>query len=297
MAEAVTRGLQGETLAELSYPDKIVAVLKHCCAQGGCVGGHNAGAAPIGPRELHEIFLPPVQAGVAAGAQCIMVAYNEIDGIPCHANKWLLTSLMREEWGFAGVVMSDGNGIDCLLQCDIDKLPTDATELSKVAAQAIIAGVDFGLWGDAFTTLETAVNDGRCPIEVIDSAVARVLRLKFLLGLFENPFVDEERAVGVVGSIPERESSLQLARETLVLLRNENAALPLSPTLQRIAIIGPNADNLYNQLGDYSAPQLPNAGVTVLQGIQALLPQAQIRYATGCGIRDMDRSGGPGWVK
>ncbi len=284
MAAAAVEGLQGDTLDCLQSQDKVVAIMKHFCAQGQTTGGHNASPASIGERELREIFLPPMKAGVEAGALGCMAAYNEIDGIPCHANEKLLTHILRDEWGFGGVVMADGVAIDRLLALTGD--------YQGAAALALTSGVDISLWDTSFTTLEQAVIEGRVSEEYIDRAVSRVLRIKFLLGLFEQPFVDEGLARTVIYSKEAREINLDLARESIVLLKNENKILPIDKNLKRIAVIGPNAHNIYNQLGDYTAPQREGTGVTLLQGIKSIVStQTEVIYARGCGIRDMSKEG------
>src|SRR5690606_15200243 len=223
--------------------DKVGAVLKHFCAQGSGEGGLNAGPASIGERELREIHLPAMDAGVKAGALGCMAAYNEIDGIPCHANKKLLTDILRDEMGFDGIVMADGVAIDRLLALTGD--------YEKAASLALEAGVDLSLWDTAFSTLEKAVEAGKTTVEYLDRAVRRVLHLKFSLGLFEHPFTDEEAHIDAVGSKDFQKINLQIARESAVLLKNDRSTLPLNKHLSKIAVIGPNADSIYNQLGDY----------------------------------------------
>lgn len=284
MTEAIVRGLQGRTPEELSRPDKVVALLKHLSAQGACVGGRNAGPANIGERELREIHLQGMKAGVEAGAMGCMAAYNEIDGVPCHMNAKLLTGILREEWGFQGIVMADGEAVDRLVQQTADS--------ESAASAALAAGVDLSLWDKAFTTLENAVMTGVTDEERIDRAVRRVLRLKFLLGLFDQPFTDETTAARVIGNEAFRRTNLQVARESAVLLKNEGNQLPLSKTLKRIAVIGPNAHQLYNQLGDYTSTQREGKGTTVLEGIRmAAGRETEVVYAKGCGIRDESKAG------
>ncbi|QHT62441.1 beta-glucosidase [Paenibacillus lycopersici] len=278
MTTSAVRGLQGSTPEELRQPDRIAALLKHFVAQGAALGGRNSGPAGIGERELREIHLPGMQAGVRAGAQGCMAAYNEIDGIPCHANKQLLTGILREEWGFEGIVMADGVAIDRLLSMTGD--------YESAAALALSAGVDLSLWDTSFTTLEAAVEAGKADPALLDRAVRRVLKLKFELGLFDNPFTDENIASEKVGSEAFRLDNLQAARESIVLLKNEGALLPLGKQYRRIAVIGPNADNIYNQLGDYTSTQPPGKGATVLEGIRRIAPAGtEIVYAPGSGIR------------
>lgn len=281
---SAVRGLQGNTTDDLQQTNKIGAVLKHFCAQGACVGGHNQGSSSIGERELREIHLPGMLAGVKAGAAACMAAYNEIDGIPCHINTKILTDILREEWDFKGFVMADGTAVDRLLKL--------VKSHEEAAALAISAGVDLSLWDTAFTCLEKSVEAGLVLEEIIDRAVRRVLRIKFMLGLFDKPYTDETLAVHVIGKEKAREVNLLLARESVVLLKNKEGILPLRSNIKRIAVIGPNADHLYNQLGDYTAPQLEGTGATVLRGIQALAGDGtEILYSKGCGIRDTWKSG------
>lgn len=285
MTKAAVKGLQGNSLEDLKRTDKIAAVLKHFCAQGAAVGGHNGKSALIGERELREIHLQGMKAGVEAGATACMAAYNEIDGILCHGNQKLLTGILRDEWGFKGVVMSDGCGVDGLTRLTGD--------YESAGAMALTAGVDLNLWNDAFTKLESAVENGKVNIEFIDRAVRRVLSLKFLLGLFDTPYTDETIAVNVVASEDFREVNLKVAQESIVLLKNEKDILPLKRDLKRIAVIGPNADSIYNQLGDYTAPQREGTGVTVLEGIKTMVSSAdtEIVYARGCSIRGTSEEG------
>ncbi len=266
MAEAVIRGIQSQG---------VDVVAKHLCAQGETTGGVNASAARIGQRELREIHLPPVKARVEAGVYGFMAAYNEIDGVYCHANRWLLTDLLRGEYGFRGFVMSDGVAID-----QLDALTGDRT---ASGALALNAGVDMGLWDTGFQQLEDAVDRGLVDEAQIDLAVTRILTVKFRRGLFENPYQPEGEADCSAVS-PQVKA---LAEQSAVLLKNDGNLLPLDISRPlTIGLVGPNADALYNQLGDYTPPVRPEAGVTVRQGIQALLEQtaspARLIYHPGC---------------
>lgn len=281
LTKAAVKGFQGDG-SDLTKQDKIVAVLKHFSAQGDGQGGHNAGPVNIGERELREIHLPGMKAGVEAGALGCMAAYNEIDGIPCHANEKLLTEILRDEWGYQGIVMADGVAIDRL------NLLTGDHESS--GAMALKAGVDLSLWDTSFTTLEKAVLNGKVSEELVDRAVKRVLRLKFSLGLFEQPYTDESLATKVVGNEAFRETNLQVARESIVMLKNEANTLPIDKETKKIAVIGPNADQIYNQLGDYTAIQKEGKGVTVLAGIKQLA-KGEVIHAQGCQIRSDSKVG------
>ncbi|GLX69757.1 glycoside hydrolase family 3 N-terminal domain-containing protein [Paenibacillus glycanilyticus] len=274
---AAVQGMQGGE-GELASDKRVAVVLKHLSAQGAGIGGKNAGPANIGERELREIHLPAAFAGAKAGAAGFMAAYNEIDGIPCHANRKLLTDILREEWDFDGIVMADGQAIDRLLAL------TGGHEAA--AALALTSGVDLSLWDTSFTTLEAAVSSGIVDESYVDRAVRRVLRLKFELGLFDRPYTDESKAASAIGNTELRELNLNIARESVVLLKNDLNRLPLNASGKRIAVIGPNADRMYNQLGDYTSVQRPKTGSTVLQGIRMTAPaDASIVYARGCGIR------------
>lgn len=259
MAEAVVRGIQGQG---------VDVVAKHMCAQGETTGGVNASAARIGERELREIHLPPVKACVDAGAAAFMAAYNEIDGVYCHANHWLLTELLRGEYGFGGFVMSDGVAID-----QLDAVTGDRT---ASGALALNAGVDMGLWDTGFQQLEEAVARGLVKEERIDEAVKRILTVKFRRGLFDDPYIPE--TADYCRYTHERYPQVKkLAEHSLVLLKNENKILPLS--CKKVGLVGPNADAVYNQLGDYTPPLRHGRGISVKQGLAQF---AQAVYHPGC---------------
>lgn len=267
MAQAAVRGIQSQG---------VDVVAKHLCAQGETTGGVNASAARIGPRELREIHLPPVKACVEAGVSGVMAAYNEIDGVYCHANRWLLTDLLRGEYGFQGIVMSDGVAID-----QLDAVTGDRTVSGAVALEA---GVDMGLWDTGFAQLEEAVERGLVSTTRLDEAVLRILELKFRRGLFEEPYVAENALWQ--GYTPAQYPQVrELARESMVLLKNAGNLLPLDGTKPlRLLVTGPNADDIYCQLGDYTPPVRPEAGVTVRKGLEqwAAGTPVQMTYAPGC---------------
>lgn len=267
MAQAAVRGMQSQG---------VDVVAKHLCAQGETTGGVNASAARIGPRELREIHLPPVKACVEAGVSGVMAAYNEIDGVYCHANRWLLTDLLRGEYGFQGIVMSDGVAID-----QLDAVTGDRTVSGAVALEA---GVDMGLWDTGFAQLEEAVERGLVSTARLDEAVLRILELKFRRGLFEEPYVAENALWQ--GYTPAQYPQVrELAQESMVLLKNAGNLLPLDGTKPlRLLVTGPNADDIYCQLGDYTPPVRPEAGVTVRKGLEqwAAGTPVQITYAPGC---------------
>lgn len=265
-----------ETVVEAVQSEGVSVVAKHFAGQGETTGGVNASAARIGERELREIHLPAMKACCQAGVDGVMAAYNEIDGVYCHANRRLLTDILRDEMGFDGVVMADG--------CAIDQLDAMTGDNLRSAALALEAGVDMGLWDEAYGNLEEAIRRGYIEEAKLDRAVLRVLEMKFSRGLFEHPFLEEDAALPSF-SYEDYPQSLELARESVVLLENKDGILPLPKEGARIALIGPNGDSLYNQLGDYSPPVKKEEGFTLLEGIRCVLGENQdaVRYAKGCG--------------
>lgn len=283
---ASVEGLQGE---QLDGKDSVVATLKHFVGYGSSEGGRNAGPVHMGLRELLEVDLLPFKKAVEAGAASIMPAYNEIDGVPCTVNSELLDDLLRKEWGFDGMVITDCGAINMLASGH-----DTAEDGMDAAVQSIRAGIDMEMSGEMFDKyLLEAVRLGKLETEVIDRAALRVLSLKFRLGLFDNPYVDPDRAEEVIGSSEHKEIARQLAAEGTVLLKNEAGILPLSKASGTIAVIGPNADQGYNQLGDYTSPQPPDQVVTVLKGIRHKLKEEveRVLYAPGCRIKDDSKEG------
>ncbi|GIO39543.1 beta-glucosidase [Paenibacillus antibioticophila] len=285
MAVASVEGLQGE---KLDGEDSVAATLKHFVGYGSSEGGRNAGPVHMGRRELLEVDLLPFRKAVEAGAASIMPAYNEIDGVPCTTNQELLEDVLRNEWGFDGMVITDCGAIDMLASGhDV------AADGRDAAVQAIRAGIDMEMSGEMFGKhLVEAVHAGQLEEEVLDRAVRRVLTLKFRLGLFESPYADPDRAEQVIGSAEHVELARKLAGEGIVLLKNEGV-LPLAPGAGKIAVIGPNADVGYNQLGDYTSPQPRDKVTTVLGGIRTKLADTpeQVLYAPGCRIKGDSREG------
>lgn len=284
MGVAMVNGFQGKNRKS---DINILSTLKHFAAYGVPEGGHNGGSVSPGLRELHQSYLPAFEAAVRAGALSVMTAYNSIDGVPCTANPMLLKDMLRKQWGFKGFTVSDLTSISGLYNRH-----HVAANAADAAALAINSGLDADLSGYGFgKSLLDALAKGTVSTAVLDTAVSRVLRQKFNLGLFENPYVDPSKAGAGVRTAEHVKLARQVARESVVLLRNENNRLPLAKTLKRIAVIGPNADNVYNQLGDYTAPQADGAVVTVLKGIQSTFANARITYAKGCSIRDTASAG------
>ncbi|MEU3684461.1 glycoside hydrolase family 3 N-terminal domain-containing protein [Streptomyces sp. NPDC030592] len=276
-----------EALVEGARRAGVAVVLKHFAGQGATVGGRNSAATELGPRELHEVHLAAARAGVAAGAAGVMAAYNEFEGLPCVANRYLLTDLLRTEWGFEGVVMADGTAVDRLVRLTGDPV--------AAGALALDAGCDLSLWDDSFTRLGEAVERGLVSESALDAAVARVLALKFRLGLFEAPLPPAEE---VTEGLPDpAEVGERVARASVTLLSHTGGVLPLSRAARRMAVLGPNADSLAQQIGDYTAPQRPGSGITVLEGIRAAVaPGTEVVHGRGCGLVGDDVSDVPAAV-
>jgi len=311
LGAAYIRGLQGE-----SFQEGIIATGKHFVGYGMSEGGMNWAPAHIPPRELREVFVFPFEAAVKiANLWSIMNGYHELDGIPCGASAALFNNLLRGEIGFEGQVVSDYFAVDQL--CSYHHVARDKREAARLALEA---GIDIELPStDCYgAPLLEAVRAGQIDEALVNQAVRRVLTAKFLLGLFENPFVDEGRAVEVFDTPAQRALARSLAQKSTVLLKNEGELLPLKKDLASIAVIGPNADSVRNLVGDYAYPAhietliemarenpfgQPEARdialieqfvpiISVLEGIRRKVsPQTQVRYAQGCEVLGESREG------
>lgn len=279
IAATLVHAVQGE---HLTAPDKVVAGLCHYPGQSQPVSGLERGAMEISERRLRATFLPPWEAGIRrAGALGVMATYPAVDGVPTHASRWILTDILRGELNFQGLVLSEGGGIGTLVYEGL-------APSQKVAGQlALAAGVDVGISHESgyMHDLIESVREGAVPMAWVDRAVIRVLRQKLRLGLFERTEVDPRRAADVVHQPDHQALALAAAREGLVLLKNSGGLLPLRKDLRRLAVIGPNADNARNQLGDYTANVILQPIVTVLKGIQnAVGPATTVTYVKGCDV-------------
>lgn len=276
MGVAAVEGLQGVGKSERLAGDKVFATLKHMTGHGQPQSGTNVGPAQISQRELRENFFPPFREVVertAIGA--VMPSYNEIDGVPSHASKWLLHDVLRGEWGFDGVVASDYGAVQ-----ELDRIHHVAADQAEGARLALAAGVDCELPdGLAFRLLAGEVRAGRVSEAAIDTAVARLLTLKFRAGLFENPYGDAKLAARITGNDEARALALEAARKSICLLKNDGI-LPLKAGAQRIAVIGPNA--VVARLGGYSS--VPKQKIGLLDGIRAKLGGAAVIHAQGVAI-------------
>jgi beta-glucosidase len=283
MGVAAVLGLQGE--GRKLAPGKVFATLKHMTGHGQPESGTNTGPAQMSERELREYFFPPFRAvAERTGISAVMPSYNEIDGIPSHINKWLIEDVLRGEWKFDGVVVSDYNAVE-----QLDSLRHVADGLPAAAVFALQAGVDSELPdGTAFRTLPALVRSGDIPLAAIDRACARMLSLKFRAGLFEQPYAAPEQAQALTGNADARALALRAAQRSICLLKNDGT-LPLTPGAhQRVAVIGPNA--AIARLGGYSSE--PRQAISLLDGVRsALAGKAEVLHAQGVFItRSEDRS-------
>lgn len=278
---AQVRGLGG---GNLSLPYSTLATLKHFIAYGTTEGGQNGNPTFLGQRELWENFLPTFKRVIDAGALSIMTSYNSLDGIPSTCNDYLLTDVLHNQWNFRGFVVSDLYSINGMWHTH-----HVSNTLDEAGVMALKAGVDADLGALAYENLEKALNNGDITIDDIDRACGRILRMKFEMGLFENPYVDAKKAKKEVRSEAHRQVALQAARASVTMLKNDNNTLPLAKTAH-VAVIGPNADNRYNQLGDYTSPQDDGNVKTVLNGIKQKIGTANVEYVKGCAVRDTTES-------
>jgi beta-glucosidase len=275
MGLAYVQGAQGDSLAD---PGSVVAEIKHFVAYGSPESGGNTSPTHIGERELRTVMLKSMEPAIRDGhAMAVMAAYEEIDGIPVTADPHLLIDILRNEWHFKGFVLSDLGAIRHLYDRHfIAATPKDAI------CRAINSGVDMQFYDFDHDTFQGAIHSGiadhTLSIKAVDRAVSCILRVKFMLGLFEHPEVDTGLVATTLRSPAHLALSLQSARESMTLLKNEGNLLPLSKSLNRIAIIGSNADK--PQYGDY-ADEKKGARVTLLQGVKHLLPNAAVTYSDG----------------
>ncbi|MFD6177448.1 MULTISPECIES: glycoside hydrolase family 3 N-terminal domain-containing protein [unclassified Isoptericola] len=286
LVEATVRGMQGTTSCDDAIDGGHVAVVaKHLAGQGAGIGGRNGSGAPIGRRELGELHLRPAYAAARAGVAGYMAAYNDVDGVPCSANEELLTGTIRDRWGWRGLVMADGTAID--------RLRDSSPDPASAAALALQAGVDLSLWDEAFTHVEEALDRGLVAEAVLDRAVDRVLALKHRLGLLgDAPAVPAEPAVPATTTTaapaPARDvvALVERAARQAVVLVHDHGVLPLSPHAT-VAVVGPNADDLDAQLGDYTPPRPaedPGAS-TVRSALADRLGADRVRHAAGSRLR------------
>ncbi|MGJ6981010.1 glycoside hydrolase family 3 N-terminal domain-containing protein [Aestuariimicrobium soli] len=277
MAAAQVRGFQGEFA-----PDNIVAGPKHFAGYGAARGGRDYDDSDISDSELHNVYLPPFKAAVDAGAGNVMTAYMDLNGTPAVSNAWLLSDVLRGDWGFDGFVVSDANGVRS------QETQHHVPDLAEAAARALVAGNDMEMcmFDPAFSRIPQGVASGRISAEVLDEAVRRVLRVKFRMGLFEHPFVDEAAVSSVLSSQQHREVALRAAERSAVLLTNRDATLPLAADgLTSVAVIGQLGHSKRDTVGPWVFDQDNDETVTIVEGLRALLGEGvTVEHADGVGI-------------
>jgi beta-glucosidase len=282
---AMVRGLQGK---DFTAKDSVIATVKHFAVYSGTQDGLNMGPADISERTLREIFLAPFKAAIVdAKAESLMAGYNDLNGVPCHCNKFLLTDILKKKWGFKGYVVSDNMGIYWI--ADLHHVTADHKEAIEFA---INSGLDMNLFprqGFQESVIEL-VREGKISKARIDDAAGRILRIKFLLGLFDgkNVHSDPNIAARVCDSREHRQLALKAAHESIVLLKNEKNLLPLDVNrVKTIAVIGPNADAA--RTGDYSGK---THVVTVLEGIKNKVHKGtKVLFTTGCSLTGTSTEG------
>jgi beta-glucosidase len=286
MAAARVRGFQGTDLAADST---LLATAKHFAAYGAAEGGRDYNTADISLRTLHEIYLPPFRAAVDAGAQSVMAAFNEIAGVPMHANQELIRQVLRRAWGFDGVLVSDYTGVLELMRHGV------AADSAAAGALAIRAGVDVDMVSTIYLNhLARLVRSGVVPERLVNQAVRRVLRAKYLLGLFTDPYryCDPARERTRTLTPEHLAAARDIGRKSIVLLKNADGTLPLSKRLGTVAVVGPLADDAASALGSWSAAGRPEDAITVLQGIRrALAAGSEVLYAKGAEVASDDTTG------
>ncbi len=277
MAVAQVRGFQGPYLGA---PDHVVACAKHFAGYGAADGGRDYDPVYLPECQLRNVYFPPFEAAVKAGVGTFMSAYMDLNDVPASGNRFLLTDVLRGEWGFKGFVVSDAFAVGSLVTQGFARDGRDA------AFRALSAGVDMDMASNTYLQyLAGLVEDGTLKVEDIDAAVRRILAVKVRMGLFEQPYTDESRLAEVVASPEHRAEARRAAQRSMVLLRNEGGLLPLSKDLKRVAVIGPLADSREATEGPWMVFGHTPSAVTVLEGIRAKLPDAEVAYAPGPEIR------------
>jgi beta-glucosidase len=286
IGETIVRATQGN---DISAPDKVVAVLTDFPTQSEPASGLERGPIELSERAIRENFMQPWIGSITkAGGLGVMAGYPEIEDVPAHGSKKWMNDVLRQEIGFRGVVVSEGNGFLTLQYEHI--VPTQ----KQAGLLGLEAGVDMNItYEPAYMgPLVESVQQGIVPMALVDRAVRRVLDLKFRLGLFEHPYVDIDHAVKVMHSQANQDLALRAAREGIVLLKNDKNVLPLGKDLKSIAVIGPNADDGMNQLGDYGPRMVLQHVTTLLEGIKAAVsPQTKVTAVRGCEVTGDDKSG------
>lgn len=285
MTQERVRGFQGDNLADTNT---VAACAKHFVAYGAVEAGREYNTVDVSDQRLRELYFPPFKAAVDAGVRTVMHSFNDVAGVPSNGNRELVEGILRNEWGFDGVTTSDWASVLHLVFHGV------AEDKKAAATLAVQSGCDLDLEGNCYYPyLEEAVREGTISEKDIDKAVRRVLRLKADLGLFDDPYryCNEEREKNVLLCAEHRTLARQIARESIVLLENRNAVLPLSDKVRSIALVGPLADSQADMLGAWHAFGEAEDAVSIRQGIANVAPDVKINYAKGCEVEGNDRKG------
>ena len=286
-AEATVKGYQGES-GELGQKNRIMATMKHLVGYGAAIGGRDYNAVDMSIQELNDTYLPPFRAGIEAGAESVMCAFNTFNGVPCSGSRYLLHDVLREQLGFEGILVSDAHSIEEMVQHGFAEDDTDCAEKS------INAGIDVLMAGDLFNdNVPKLIAEGKVTEEQIDRSLLRLLTAKIMLGLMDEPYVDEKGEDRILCQ-EFLDASREAARECIVLLENRNNILPLKKE-QKIALIGPLADNPKDILGPWipandqeSVKKLLSGSTGILKGLQNA--KVNVEFAVGCGITEDEES-------
>jgi beta-glucosidase len=276
MARARVRGFQG---SDYSKNDKLVACAKHWVAYGAAEAGRDYNTVDVSERTLREVYFPPFKAAVDAGVGTFMSAFNDLNGVPASANRFTLTEVLRGEWKFDGFVVSDYTSVEELIKHGV------AADGADAAREALNAGVDMEMVSRLYNKhAGELIKERRLSEQTVDEAVRRILRVKFRLGLFDRPFVDENLERTAIFNSANVAAAREIAARSMVLLKNDHNVLPLAKSVRSIALVGPLADSRQDMLGSWNGDGKPEDAVTLLEGIKTKLPQAQINYARGCEV-------------
>ena len=276
IAKAMVQGYQQE---DLTAENTMIATVKHFALYGASEGGRDYNTTDMSRVKMFNEYLPPYKAAIEAGAESVMSSFNDVDGVPASGNKWLLTTLLRDRWGFDGFVVSDYTSVN-------EMIAHGMGDLQAVSALSINAGLDMDMVGEGFlTTLKKSVEEGKVTEETITQACRRILEAKYRLGLFQDPYKysDSKRPQRDILTDANKAIAREAARKSFVLLKNENNTLPLAKNA-KIALVGPLADSKNNMLGTWAPTGNPQLSVSILTGFKNVAPQAEITYAKGANI-------------
>jgi beta-glucosidase len=277
MARARVRGFQG---TDYSAANKVVACAKHWVAYGAAEAGRDYNTTDISERTLREVYFPPFKAALDAGAGTFMSAFNDLNGVPASANHFTLTEVLRREWKFDGIVVSDYTSVEELIKHGV------AADGPDAAREALNAGVDMEMVSRLYNKhAAELIRERKLSMQTVDEAVRRVLRIKFRLGLFDKPYVDEALEPAAIFNSTNVAAARKLSARSFVLLKNDQNVLPLDKNVRSIALIGPLADNKPDMLGSWTGDGKTEDAVTVLQGLKSKAPQAKINYVKGCDVQ------------